>query len=229
MNKKRRIGIKIGIVLLCSLVIFVVVSLINSHSIDDKINYGKTSAYVSDQFEIVSGKESKPTTRNVSISEFYTKNENGSYKTYDSSKTLIDGDIITISSGLEFDAFSRLCNENTDFLTYNYKLITNIDYNEASSKALRFIPIGWDADAFSGTFDGQGYEIKNIFLIEFKDLDDSKITTYASMKYISVFSKVSEDGKISNLGIVDTDIIATIKPQNIIGVSPLVGYNAGTI
>ena len=140
MNKKRRIGIKIGIVLLCSLVIFVVVSLINSHSIESKINYGKTSAYVSDQFEIVSGKDNAQITRTISISEFYSKNENNIFISYNN-KAVEDDYIITISNGLEFYAFSRLCDENLEFLTYDYKLITNIDFNEASNFNLQFIPL----------------------------------------------------------------------------------------
>lgn len=64
---------------------------------------------------------------------------------------------------------------------------------------------------FTGIFNGQGYEIRDMFI----DLPD--------IGYVGLFSIVGEEGHILNIGVVNADVTSTAY----IGV--LVGGNAGTV
>ncbi len=227
MNKRRKIGIKLGIISLLSVIIFVGISLLSSPSKTNDINYGDTTAYKSDQFEIISESAEEENNEFVSISAFYNKGTDGIYTSYNNVKLGNTNGItyyITIKDGLELYAFSRLCNDRTEFLEYNYRVIANINFNEASKYLLEFIPIGWKQNGFSGSFDGQGYEISNLSLLT---LIASNSSSYAAIEYISFFA--SNSGQIKNLGLISTNIIQTIKTDNMVGVAPLVGKNSGTV
>ena len=139
------------------------------------------------------------------------------------------GQVITISTANELNMFSTMCNTTPAYLGYNYKLATNIDYNDASSNA--FIPVGWNGTAFSGTFDGQGYEISNL---TFKNIStETDASTYSSMMYFAMFSENS--GTITNLGLKDPSIAITRSISANMsatgGVAYLVGNNksSGTV
>ena len=142
-----------------------------------------------------------------------------------SSNTDCSEKIITIATAEELDKFSSLCNSNDNFLAYNYKLLCNIDFDEYTQND--FIPIGWNNKSFSGSFDGQGYEIRNL---EFININSSNASSYSKMTYFSMFSKVS--GSIKNFGLVDPVITIASLIETMIqngGVSYIVGENTGTV
>jgi hypothetical protein len=64
---------------------------------------------------------------------------------------------------------------------------------------------------FTGTFDGQGYEIRDLFI------------NLPGKGYVGLFSKVGEGGTIENVGMVDADVTATAF------IGALVGLNAGSV
>ena len=65
--------------------------------------------------------------------------------------------------------------------------------------------------AFTGIFDGQGYEIRDLFI----NLPDKG--------YVGIFSVVGEGGRIENTGVVNADVTGYA------GVGALAGVNEGTV
>ena len=72
------------------------------------------------------------------------------------------------------------------------------------------IGVGGDPP-FTGTFDGQGYEIRDMFI------------NLPGIGYVGLFSIVGEGGHIQDIGIVNADVTATAY------VGGLVGINKGTV
>jgi len=68
-----------------------------------------------------------------------------------------------------------------------------------------------DNPPFTGTLNGQGYEIRDLFI----DLPETG--------YIGLFSIVGEDGRIENIGLVNADVTSTAY------IGALVGVNRGTV
>ena len=136
--------------------------------------------------------------------------------------------IITIATAEELWKFSASCNNNAAFLAYDYKLLCNIDYDDYTED---FIPIGWSSsnnNTFTGSFDGQGYEIKNLELFV---LNSQNYSLYASMEYLAMFSKIGSGASIKNFGLIDpvVTLAATITSMQDKGVANVCGLNNGTI
>lgn len=68
-----------------------------------------------------------------------------------------------------------------------------------------------DGPPFTGTFDGQGYEIRDLFI------------SLPSIGYVGLFSIVGEGGHIEDIGIVNADVAATAY------IGGLAGINKGTV
>lgn len=136
--------------------------------------------------------------------------------------------ILTISTAEELYRFSYLCSLNDKFLSYNYKLLCNIDFDDY--KANDFIPIGWKTNApFTGSFDGNGYEIKNLEMI---NITSANVNAYANMKYFAMFSSIASNSNVSNFGLIDPIVTIAAVSDEIVnngGVSYVVGSNAGTV
>lgn len=136
--------------------------------------------------------------------------------------------ILTISTAEELYRFSYLCSINDKFLSYNYKLLCNIDFDDY--KANDFIPIGWKTNApFTGSFDGNGYEIKNLEMI---NITSANVNAYANMKYFAMFSSIASNSNVSNFGLIDPIVTIAAVSDEIVnngGVSYIVGSNAGTV
>ena len=125
--------------------------------------------------------------------------------------------VITIENAAELLEFSTLCNSSSKdtFLDYDYILIDNIDADSING----FNPIGWDTGhEFTGTFNGQGYEISNL------DLIVNQSATFTGT-YYSMFG--INKGEISNLGLKYPTLTISGTATNIGngGVSYLVGLN----
>lgn len=115
------------------------------------------------------------------------------------------------------------------YLGLDYVLGGNIDYYDIVQENIgnRFSPIGF-VQPFSGTFDGQGYEITNLFFHSILYEEDYDLN-YAGLRFLSMFSKVSSTGVIKNLGLINPIIIQPIEWGIMDNVSTLVGENYGLI
>ncbi len=126
-------------------------------------------------------------------------------------------------------------------LSLNYKLGNNIDYS--SLGALTFVPIGYyftDADpitptsydnVFTGTFDGQGFTISNLYVAGYNymvtEQEISGNTVYvATSAYYSMFNY--NEGTISHLGLINPTLEMQSVHLDINFTANLVGLNDTT-
>jgi len=105
-------------------------------------------------------------------------------------------------------------------LAGNHTLMNDLDsttagYEELASPIANggfgWQPIGTEAEEFVGNFDGQGYEIRDLF-----------INSPGEM-YVGLFGVVDEVGQIEDIGVIDTDVVGEE------GVGGLVGICYGTV
>ncbi len=121
-------------------------------------------------------------------------------------------------------------------LSLDYVLGNNIDYSVMQSKA--FIPIGFafnDVEenvyerSFTGTFDGQGFEIRNLYvagydhLIYVDEVDEITTVDIAMSEYYSMFDY--NEGTIKNLGLVNPNLEILELHTDITKLANLVGFN----
>lgn len=122
-------------------------------------------------------------------------------------------------------------------LALDYVLGDDIDYK--SMRAKQFIPIGYRYKLsnepekqmpFTGTFDGRGFEIRNLMLAGLDYLiydDDIALTTNALTTYFAMFAYNS--GTITSLGLVNPNFELLDYDPNIKSFANLVGLNTGTV
>ena len=106
-----------------------------------------------------------------------------------------------------------------DFILMNDLDSTTAGYTRLASPTANrgkgWLPIGTAYEPFAGTFDGQGYEIRDLFI----DRHDKDKLDWN----IGLFGRVHTRGTIKNVGVVNVNIIGWW------GVGGLVGYNWGTV
>ncbi len=186
---------------------------------------GTDVAYRTSQSEIKSyTKQTDATAKNqISITSYYNADDDGYYVSKKTYSAPTANDVITIFDAKELYAFSMLCKVDTNFLTYNYQLSGNIDY--ASLSSYKFYPIGYLTNKpFSGSFDGQGYEIHDLIYV---DIIPDKVSEFLDITYYAMFSV--NNGTIKNFGLYNPEIVINGFVGSILGVAPLVGLNNGTI
>ncbi|MDI6452462.1 hypothetical protein [Peloplasma aerotolerans] len=115
------------------------------------------------------------------------------------------------------------------YLSLNYVLGNNIDYYDTVLENInhRFHPIGF-IEPFVGTFDGQGFEISNLYFQTILD-EETYNNQYSGLRFFSMFSKVGIQGTIKNLGLINPIIIQPIEWGIMDHASALVGENYGHI
>ncbi len=124
-----------------------------------------------------------------------------------------------LSNGEDYDIYRRL----------HYVLGKDIDYYDIlvvdSSK--HFEPVGFRYP-FLGTFDGQGFEITNLYI---EPIFDSFVyeNKYMGLTYLSMFSHIGATGVVKNLGLINPLIIQPIEWGAMAYVSSLAGLNEGHI
>jgi hypothetical protein len=123
------------------------------------------------------------------------------------------------SQNLEIEDWYDL-NAIRDNLGGHYILMNDLDsttagYEELASPTANqgqgWQPIGTSDNPFTGSFDGQGYEIRDLFI---NRPDES---------YVGLFAMVNEGERIEDIGVVN----ATVTGYEYVG--GLVGLNAGTV
>lgn len=144
--------------------------------------------------------------------------------------------------------------ENTiqKVLSLDYVLLNDINYS--AMKSQKFIPIGTNIDIelgeeeeeesikiifpFNGTFDGNGFEISNLYLADysyisttFSDEDDSSAITVGLFQHYAMFSLVGSSGVIKNLILRNPsfELIVIDDSSGIFSFSTFVGENNGLI
>ena len=115
------------------------------------------------------------------------------------------------------------------YLDLDYVLGNHIDYYDTviSNVSHRFHPIGFGSP-FTGTFDGRGFEISNLYFQTILDYE-TYYTNYNGLIYFSMFSKIGETGVVKNLGLINPIIIQPIEWGTMTEVAPLAGLNEGLI
>lgn len=133
-------------------------------------------------------------------------------------------------------------------LSLDYVLLSDIDYS--TIRGSKFIPIGIDISIkesetntivynypFTGTFDGQGFTISNLYVADSKNikmvhrfLDEPPLDVdFPTASYYSMFTTISESAKISNLVIENPIFELLDAPEGLNKVAYLVGKNKGII
>ncbi|MDY0277723.1 MAG: hypothetical protein RBQ97_06530 [Acholeplasma sp.] len=150
--------------------------------------------------------------------------------------TLIDSKIIMISDAKDLYNWSKdlsyvnngLSQAGKEALaSLNYVLGNDIDYSVMKSQ--RFMPIGYYINedeklSFSGTFDGRGLEIKNLYYESFGSFsyeENNIIRVYGEQFSMFIYN----EGKITNLGLINPIIDLENESSSLIGYSYLVGLN----
>lgn len=180
----------------------------------------------------------------IDLKELVTVDENGLVTEVRNPEGIItEGKEIMLVDGLDVYYFSEMCNPKLSnesvnpyykqYLTFDYCLGADINYEDASRTYKMLRPVGWSVP-FSGTFNGRKHTISNIF---FRAIEDE--TEYQKffidvvdgetkeMHFFSLFSQNA--GTITNLGVIDANMIQyDIFAESLIFASILVGNNQST-
>lgn len=116
---------------------------------------------------------------------------------------IVPSDVTTIyiCNAEELDLLAQLVNytatdetsvEQSYYSQNKYKLNTNIEYTGTT-----YIPIGNYDYPFNGEFDGDGWEINNVKLID----NEESSAIYTNVGYLGLFGRIGEQGVVKNLGI----------------------------
>jgi hypothetical protein len=139
--------------------------------------------------------------------------------------------IYVIEKATDLYNLSRLSKEadKLSYLSLHYILGNDIDYYEAilENVEYRFYPIGFD-EPFNGIFDGQGFEITNLYFHTILD-EETYDLYYQGLRYFSMFSKIGVDGEIKNFGLINPIMIQPIEWGLLSYASFMAGENYGSI
>lgn len=102
------------------------------------------------------------------------------------------------------------------YLSANIVLGDNIEYSEVSYNERYFLPIGGDGNPFTGTFDGQGFEIRDLYF----DTEYTPVT-------VGFFGVVGANAVVRNFGIYHPTIDSTNSAATFTAV--IASRNYGTI
>lgn len=102
------------------------------------------------------------------------------------------------------------------YLSANIVLGNNIEYSEVSYNERYFLPIGGDGNPFTGTFDGQGFEIRDLYI----DTEYTPVT-------VGFFGVVGANAIVRNFGIYHPTIDSTNSAATFTAV--IASRNYGTI
>ncbi len=142
-----------------------------------------------------------------------------------------DQKIYVIESAYDLYMFSHVLNSQ-DYLSYqslNYVLGNDINYYDllVTDSSKTFEPIGFRYP-FLGSFDGQGFEITNLYL---EPILDSTIyeQKYMGLVYVAMFSHIGTTGIVRNFGLINPIIIQPIEWGAMSYIASVGGLNEGLI
>ncbi|HAX03471.1 MAG: hypothetical protein A2Y45_00075 [Tenericutes bacterium GWC2_34_14] len=145
---------------------------------------------------------------------------------------LIDLDLIyVIENATDLYHFSRLTRGAyaNVYLSLDYVLGNDIDYYDAVLENINytFSPIGFTGP-FTGSFDGQGFEITNLYFTSILDEETYELS-YPGLKYLSMFSHISSSAKVHHFGLINPIMIQPIEWGMMSHASYIAGLNQGQI
>lgn len=126
-------------------------------------------------------------------------------------------------------------------LDLDYVLTSDIDYT--TERARKFVPIGIDINInngdivypypFTGTFDGQGFTISNLYVADYNYIimlyGDTTFVDIPLARYYAMFAHVGTSGAIMNLVLRNPDYELVDLPDGLNSAAMLVGENKGLI
>lgn len=126
-------------------------------------------------------------------------------------------------------------------LDLDYVLTSDIDY--ITERARKFVPIGIDINInnggivypypFTGTFDGQGFTISNLYVADYNYIimlyGDTTFVDIPLARYYAMFAHVGTSGAIMNLVLRNPDYELVDLPDGLNSAAMLVGENRGLI
>ena len=232
MKRNKKLGaLMISLISVLSVVLVLSFIIVKNTKNSSSPEFDKTTtSYISSESEIISEGEGREEADSyLRLNTLYTI----SGSTVSRNSTSYDGNtVISISTPEELYAFSYLCYTNQAFLSYDYALLNNIDYTNYGVSHY-FYPVGCLGTAFSGTFNGNGYDITELTLAPLTDSNTAsggQFASYSNITYFAMFGQVGTSGVIENLGLINTNInINAPSLANLEFISPLVGVNNGTI
>jgi hypothetical protein len=146
--------------------------------------------------------------------------------------TPVSNHFYVIETAEDLYRFSMLCYDETwgpTFLGLNYVLGDDIDYSSNYGSAKFFRPVGFRPNLpFVGSFDGQGFEISNLF---FEPISaDTSISIYGRLlTHIAMFSVLGAAGTVQNIGFINPSFNQVLDYDNIKNASVAVGVNYGNL
>ncbi|MDD4482263.1 MAG: hypothetical protein PHP18_03495 [Bacilli bacterium] len=142
----------------------------------------------------------------------------------------LQSEIYVIETANDLYQLSMLSKGNNKalYLSLDYVLGNDINYNDAANRSLFFAPIGYDIP-FTGTFDGQGFEISNLFFAQILSQSEYINLYNESLIYYSMFSKVGTEGVVKNLGLKNVWMYQPIEWGQMHYASYLIGLNDGLV
>ncbi len=139
--------------------------------------------------------------------------------------------IYVIEKATDLYHYSRLAMSSDALLYLSLHLVlgNDINYYDAVLENMnyRFHPIGFN-EPFMGTFDGQGFEITNLYFQTILD-EETYDLNYQGLRYMSMFSKIGETGIIQNFGLINPILIQPIEWKIMQFASYVAGENAGLV
>jgi hypothetical protein len=114
----------------------------------------------------------------------------------------------TANGGKGWQPIGNFTGSGLDFTTAGYTELASPTANDGES----WQPIGTQGDLFTGTFDGQGHEIRDLFINRPDEM-------YVG---VGLFGVVGEGGIVQNIGVVNANVTAGL-------VGGLVGTSVGTV
>lgn len=119
--------------------------------------------------------------------------------------------------------------DRLSYLSLDYLLSNDINYYDAimENVTFRFHPIGI-VEPFNGTFDGQGFEITNLYFDTILDEETYELT-YQGMRYFSMFSQIGSFGRVHHFGLINPIMIQPIEWGTMSYASYVVGVNHGIV
>ncbi|MCD7727530.1 MAG: hypothetical protein LUH57_04220, partial [Ruminococcus sp.] len=112
----------------------------------------------------------------------------------------------TITTATQLAGLASLVNNGNNFSDKTIKLGNNIDLNSED-----WTPIGTYSSPFSGTFDGQGYTVSNLYIND------------TASDQLGLFGCVGNSGTVQNITVNGV----TVQGRYYLG--GVVGYNSGTV
>lgn len=162
--------------------------------------------------------------KRISLTDFRTKvGEALAFNSGTAQSYMSQGYKLMICDAEELYLYSQIVNgkgssptEVKFYLSANIVLGNNIEYSEVSYDQKYFLPIGGDSNKFTGTFDGQGFEIRDLYF----DTGYTPVT-------VGFFGVVDTNAVVKNFGIYHPTIDSTNSAATFTAV--IASRNYGTI